>query len=313
MDSRINLKKILSLCVIFAICFLGYTRFWWTQHKEIFFQVLQRNITPLYPYLIEEEEKCRAQTPFLLLLIPSDPQEFHIRNVLRNTWANESLLNNVHIIRLFLLGRTTIDEEKVINESSQFHDIVMQDFIDSYYNLTVKTLMGMEWVARWCPGVRYVVKIDTDMFFNPWFLVKNILQPEGPPKKNFFTGFILYNALPHRDKGSKWYMSMKTYSKKFYPLYCSGTGYVFSGDLAEKIYWAAEGLQMFPFEDVFVGMCLQKLGVTIFESSNKFIGEKIPYDRCKFTKIVTVHRFTPEELLTIWPDFLEAMETCSKS
>ncbi|XP_044132864.1 beta-1,3-galactosyltransferase 2-like [Bufo gargarizans] len=273
-----------------------------------------RTITPLYPYLLEEDSKCTGGAPFMLLLIPSAPQDLHIRNVLRNTWANESLVNDVHIIRLFLLGRSNSNIEKVIQESDLFHDIIMQDFMDSYYNLTIKTLMGMEWVSRLCPNVKYVMKIDSDMFFNPWFLVEEILQPQNPAPKNFFTGLTVHNALPHRDKGSKWYMSIKAYSKKFYPLYCSGTGYIFSGDLAKKIYLAAAGLQIFPFEDVFVGMCLQKLGVKIFEPSEKwFIGEKVPYDRCKFTKLVTVHHFTPNELSKIWPDFLEAMETCNKN
>ncbi|XP_075715665.1 beta-1,3-galactosyltransferase 2-like [Rhinoderma darwinii] len=284
---------------------------WRTQDEQLYSRVHQRTIIPLYPYLIEEDSKCRSGAPFLLLLIPSAPQDFYTRKALRNTWANESLVNSVHIIRLFLLGRSKSHEEKVIQESDIFHDIIIQDFVDSYYNLTIKTMMGMEWVSRLCPNVKYVMKIDSDMFFNPWFLVEKILQPKSVPKKNFITGMIVQNALPHRDKGSKWFMSTKIYSKKFYPLYCSGTGYVFSGDLAKEIYLAALELQTFPFEDVFVGMCLQKLGVKIFEPTEKwFIGEKVNYDRCKFAKLVTVHHFTPKELLQIWPEFMVAVETC---
>lgn len=250
----------------------------------------------------------------MLLLIPSAPQEFHTRNVLRRTWANESLVIGVHIIRLFLLGRSNSSIEKVIEESNQFHDIIMQDFVDSYYNLTIKTLMGMEWVSRLCPNVKYVMKIDSDMFFNPWFLVEKILQPRNPPVTNFFTGMVAYQGLPHREKESKWYMSTKIYSKKFYPPFCSGTGYVFSGDLAKNIYRVATGLQIFPFEDIFVGMCLEKLRVKIFEPTGKwFIGERIPYDRCTFTKLATVHHFTPKELLEIWPDFLVALKTCNEN
>ncbi|KAG9488466.1 beta-1,3-galactosyltransferase 2-like [Eleutherodactylus coqui] len=314
MDCGARLNKILILSVIFIIFILGYTHDWRSQDEQIYSRVSQRTITPLYPYLLEEDGKCADGAPFLLLLIPSAPQEFHTRNILRNTWANESLVNGVRINRLFLLGKSESNEEKVMQESNRFHDILMQDFTDSYYNLTIKTLMGMEWVSRLCPNVKYIMKIDSDMFFNPWFLMEKILQPESPPKKNFLTGLIVHDALPHRDKGSKWYVSTKTYSKKFYPLYCSGTGYVFSGDMAKKIYLAAAGLPPFPFEDVFVGMCLQKLGVRIFEPSEKwFIGEKVPYDRCKFTKLITVHRFTPEELMTIWPDFLAALKTCNKN
>ncbi|KAM4035290.1 beta-1,3-galactosyltransferase 2-like [Anomaloglossus baeobatrachus] len=300
--------------VTLVILILIYTRDWRTEDENIYSRVPQRAITPLYPYFIEENEKCKEGAPFLVLLIPSAPQEFHTRNVLRNTWANESLVNGVHIIRLFLLGRSKSNDEKVIQESDQFHDIIMQDFLDSYYNLTIKTLMGIEWVSRLCPKVKYIMKIDSDMFFNPWLLVERILHPQRPPKKNFFTGMITLNGLPHREKDSKWYMSTKTYSKMFYPPFCTGTGYVFSGDMAKKIYLAATSMQMFPFEDVFVGMCLEKLGVKIFElSENWFRRDRVPYDRCKFTRLVTMHHFTPEELLKIWPDFSVAVKTCNKN
>ncbi|XP_069830275.1 beta-1,3-galactosyltransferase 2-like [Dendropsophus ebraccatus] len=289
-----------------VILFITYNQK--TQDKH--FSVPQKSTTPLYTYLIEEDRKCTGGAPFLLLLISSIPEESHTRHVLRGTWANESLVHGVRIMRLFLLGRSK-SNKKVIQESDQFHDIIMQNFTDSYYNLTAKTLMGMEWIGRFCPDVKYVMKIDTDMFFNPWFLVEKVLQPQRPPKTNFFTGLIVHNALPHRDKGSKWYISTKVYSGKYYPPYCSGTGYIFSGDLAKKIYLAAEGLHIFPFEDVFVGMCLQKLGVKIVELTQTwFIGESLPYDGCTYTKLITVHRFTPEKLSEVWPKFTAARETC---
>ncbi|XP_056425109.1 beta-1,3-galactosyltransferase 2-like isoform X2 [Hyla sarda] len=306
--NRGTYMKIFSLCFIITMLIIVYTYNKGT-HDELFL-VHQKPTTPRYPYRIEEDKKCKGDAPFLVLLIFSSPEEFHTRNVLRSTWANESLVSGVRIVRLFLLGMSNRSKE-VIEESEQFHDIIMQDFLDSYYNLTAKTLMGMEWVSRLCPNVKYVMKIDTDMFFNPWFLVEMVLQPQSPPKKNFFTGLIVHDALPHRDKESKWYISTEIYSQKYYPPYCSGTGYVFSGDMAKKIYLVAEVLQIFPFEDVFVGMCLQRLKVKISELREAwFIGERVPYARCKFTKLVTVHRFTPKELLEVWPDFLAAVETC---
>ncbi|KAM3924671.1 beta-1,3-galactosyltransferase 2-like [Leptodactylus fuscus] len=306
-------KQKFILFVIFVTFIFVYKHDWRTEDEKINARVPQRPITPLYPYLIEEDRKCKDGAPFLLMLIPSAPHEFHTRNVLRKTWANESLVNGVKIMRLFLLGRPNSSEENVIQESNRFHDIVMQNFTDSYLNLTIKTLMGMEWISRWCPNVKYVMKIDTDMFFNPWFLVETLLQPRSQPKRNFITGQIVQDGIPHRDKGSKWYMSLETYSKKFYPPYCSGTGYVFSGDLAKKIYLMAGTIATFPFEDVFVGMCLEKLGVRIFKpTENWFIGEKVPYDGCRFTKLITVHQFTPKELVEIWPDFMVTAETCNK-
>ncbi|XP_075433579.1 beta-1,3-galactosyltransferase 5-like isoform X2 [Ascaphus truei] len=273
---------------------------------------------PMYPYLIEEADKCAGRPPFLLLLIPSLPQEASVRDTLRKTWANESLVEGVIITRLFLLGmpnsNATTDEVtqgSVKRESSTHRDIIQQDFMDTYYNLTLKTLMGMQWASRRCPNASYVMKIDSDMFFNPLFLVHQILHPESAAKVGFFTGYVVVGSPPFREKDSKWYVPWEVYSKKRYPPYCSGTGYVFSGELTGRIYNQAHLLTIFPFEDVFVGLCLEKMGLQLSRpAGNWFVGERVEYNRCQFAKLVTVHHYKPDELLKIWPDFLKAGTSC---
>ncbi|XP_018095102.1 beta-1,3-galactosyltransferase 2 isoform X2 [Xenopus laevis] len=272
-----------------------------------------RIIGPLYPYLIEEPSKCGGDPPFLVLLIPSKPQDVLIRDVLRKTWANESLVLGISIKRIFLLGRSFVNntEVSVEQESSTFHDIIQQDFLDTYHNLTIKTLMGIEWVSRLCPRASYVMKVDADMFFNPWFLVRQILQPEKPLKLEFFIGLVA-RGIPFRNKDSKWYISYEMYSNNYYPYYCSGTGYVFSGELSPRIYKEAMRLAFIPFEDVFLGICLARMGVHIYKPASKwFVGEKAEYNRCHFTRLVTVHHYRPDELLKLWPDFLKALEDCT--
>ncbi|CAH2223672.1 beta-1,3-galactosyltransferase 2-like [Pelobates cultripes] len=265
-------------------------------------------------YLIEENTKCAGGPPFLMLLIPSSPQDALIRDVLRKTWANENLVDGISIKRLFLLGSSlnTSVQEEVKRESEVFHDIIQQDFLDSYNNLTLKTLMGIEWISRLCPNVSYVMKIDSDMFFNPWFLVQHILQPQKPAKVGFFSGLVVEKAIPYRNKDSKWYMPTSMYSKTHYPPYCSGTGYIFSGDLADKINTAKESIPLFPYEDVFMGICLEIIGVKISRPLGAwFVGERFRYNRCQFAKLVMVHHYGPDELLKLWPDFTEAVKTCT--
>lgn len=311
--------KVLFFIFLFFIILISYS-FYTTQ--KIKASATPKNIltkeVPLnhiYPYLIEEDQKCARGSPFLLLLIPSIPQENLNRDVLRKTWANESIVHGINITRLFLLGRASSPEiqEKVMLESSKFHDIIQQNFTDSYNNLTLKTLMGIEWVSRLCPNVSYVMKIDSDMFLNPWFLMDKVLQPSFPAKVNFYTGLVVVDALPQRDKSSKWYMPFSQYPKNVYPPYCSGTGYILSGDLAGRIYRKATDFNIFPYEDVFIGMCLESIGIQISKpAGNWFIGNKMKYDRCQFSSLVTVHHFTSEELLELWSDFASTLETCKK-
>ncbi|XP_041443174.1 beta-1,3-galactosyltransferase 2 isoform X2 [Xenopus laevis] len=308
-------SKILKLCLFLFLATMAFMGFHYhsINMNLVPSTVHPRTVESLYPYLIEEPSKCRGDPPFLLLLIPSMPQDVLIRDVLRKTWANESLVPGISIKRIFLLGRSFVNDTEVSveQESSTFHDIIQQDFLDTYRNLTIKTLMGIEWVSRLCPRASYVMKVDGDMFFNPWFLVRQILQPEKPLKLEFFTGLVVRGA-PFRNKDSKWYISYEMYSKNLYPYYCSGTGYVFSGDLSPRIYKEAKGMTIFPFEDVFLGICLERMGVHLSKSGGEwFIGERVEYNRCRFTKLVTVHHYSPDELLKLWPDFLKALGDCN--
>ncbi|XP_009081515.1 PREDICTED: beta-1,3-galactosyltransferase 2-like, partial [Acanthisitta chloris] len=71
--------------------------------------------------------------------------EIRHRNSIRKSWGNESVVPGVDVVRLFMLGIETKDanEDLLMRESEQYHDIIQQDFLDTYNNLTLKTMMGM--------------------------------------------------------------------------------------------------------------------------------------------------------------------------
>ena len=114
-------------------------------------------------YLINEKEKCKNEEPFLILLVISRNQEKEVRNVIRKTWGGVhrvqvNLSGNafeVNITRVFLLGRLSSQvQEEIEKESKEYQDIVQQDFLDTYKNLTLKTMMGLQWVVDFCPQAR---------------------------------------------------------------------------------------------------------------------------------------------------------------
>lgn len=221
--------------------------------------------------------------------------------------GNESLTPAVRVIRLFLLGKTQgelgILQQKMIEaESRRNHDIIQQDFLDTYKNLTIKTMMGMNWVAVHCPQASYIMKTDSDMFVNTEFLIQKLLRPELKPKSNYFTGNIMRDFSPNRNKNSKWYMSPELYSGKRYPTFCSGTGYVFSGDLAREIYMTSRTVHFLHLEDVFVGICLAKLGIVPSPPPSQFLFNhwRVAYSSCKYSRLITSHGFHPNEILKYW-------------
>ncbi|XP_029930249.1 beta-1,3-galactosyltransferase 2-like [Myripristis murdjan] len=262
-----------------------------------------------YPYIINEPDKCAEgkPAPFLVLLIATEARQVEARNAIRQTWGNESVAPGLGFIRLFLLGTNEgelghLQQRMLEAESRRHHDIIQQDFLDAYKNLTIKTLMGMNWVAIHCQQASYVMKTDSDMFVNTEYLIYKLLRPELKAKKNFFTGNNMRGFAPNRNKNSKWYMSPELYPSEKYPTFCSGTGYVFSGDLAWKIYRASLSIRRLHLEDVYVGICLAKLRIEPTPPPNEFLFNhwRVSYSSCKYSHLITSHGFHPSELLKYW-------------
>ncbi|XP_030631622.1 beta-1,3-galactosyltransferase 2-like [Chanos chanos] len=263
-----------------------------------------------YAYIINELYKCQQRDPFLVLLIAVEPQQVEARNAIRQTWGNETLVQGLGLARLFMLGlkegsqgvRNSRLQRSIEAESRQHRDIIQQEFMDTYHNLTLKTLMGMHWVATHCPNARYVMKTDSDMFVNTEYLIQKLLKPSVPPRQNYFTGYLMRGYAPNRNKGSKWYMSPELYPSERYPVFCSGTGYVFSGDMAQKIHQASLSIRRLHLEDVYVGICLAKLRIEPVPPPNEFLFHhwRVSYSSCKYSQLITSHQFHPNELVKYW-------------
>uniref|UniRef100_A0A7N8YDI9 Hexosyltransferase n=1 Tax=Mastacembelus armatus TaxID=205130 RepID=A0A7N8YDI9_9TELE len=178
----------------------------------------------------------------------------------------------------------SLDEEK-----RKHADIIQMNFQDTYQNLTIKTMMMMNWVATHCPNASYVMKVDSDIFVNVLYLIS---QLRSSPQQGFITGSVIRDGRPRRDSHSKWHIPEELYPEDSFPPYVSGAGYVFSADLAGRISWASRFVWMIPLEDVYVGLCLRVLGVQpVYSRSlpmlrNLFEIGKLEYNRCTFAKLI---------------------------
>ena len=78
--------------------------------------------------------------------------------------------------------------------------------------------------------------------------------------------------------------------------------YVFSGDLAEKIFKVSLGIRRLHLEDVYVGICLAKLRVDPVPPPNEFVFNhwRVSYSSCKYSHLITSHQFQPSELIKYW-------------
>lgn len=266
-----------------------------------------------YPYIINEPNKCQTISPFLVLIIATVSTDIEKRQAIRLTWGNESLKTGVSIVRLFMLGvDSTMDRNVILQESEKHHDIIQKDFQDTYKNLTIKTMMGIDWVSVYCPRAKYVMKTDNDMFVNTDYLL-DLLEPDLPAKQNYFTGFLFQNHQPHRNQNSKWHMPHSLYSNHVYPTFCSGTGYVFSVDVAPRILRASFNVKYIYLEDVFVGICLQKENIQVTPplDSSLFNNYRVPFSPCAYNRLITSHEIGPVELIEFWKLLQENKAACN--
>ena len=67
-----------------------------------------------------------------------------------------------------MLGYSAIEfyQDKIMNESLMQGYIVQGNFLDSYKNLTYKTVLGHKWVSSFCAQAEFVMKADDDIYLD---------------------------------------------------------------------------------------------------------------------------------------------------
>ncbi|XP_012592410.2 lactosylceramide 1,3-N-acetyl-beta-D-glucosaminyltransferase [Microcebus murinus] len=274
-----------------------------------------------YQYLINHEEKCHAQDVLLLLFVKTAPENYDRRSAIRKTWGNEKYVRsqlNANIKTLFALGtpnplKGEELQRKLVWEDQMYHDIIQQDFIDSFYNLTLKLLLQFSWANTFCPHAKFLMTADDDIFIHMPNLIEYLQSLEQIGVQDFWIGRVHRGAPPVRDKSNKYYVSYEMYQWPAYPDYTAGAAYVISGDVAAKVYEASQTLNSSLYiDDVFMGLCANKVGI-VPQHHVFFSGEgKTPYHPCIYEKMMTSHGHV-QDLQYLWDNATDPkVKTISK-
>lgn len=258
-----------------------------------------------YTYILDNENICSTdegkQPVQILVLISTTHRNTERRKALRDTWLSVARKNMGDVRYAFLLGTVSDATTQVAleTESATYRDIIQEDFVDSYNNLTLKTMMAFKWASKNCKNAKFFMKTDDDMFVNLNSL-KNTVRNYSIALQHSIGGFCNLTREPVRLNSSKWYASYAMYPHKKYPKYCSGTGYVTSLGVVGKVYKVSKNIPFFYLEDVFVSMCMKKLGLDMIHLPGFHADFQKPGCVYKTNKLVTSHRLTPKLLRKIW-------------
>ncbi|XP_044290402.1 lactosylceramide 1,3-N-acetyl-beta-D-glucosaminyltransferase [Varanus komodoensis] len=262
-----------------------------------------------YQYLINHREKCQRQDVLLLLFVKTSPENRHRRDAIRQTWGNEQYVRyylKANIKTLFVLGQPRDNAQRdqmqrmLHMEDKLYGDLIQQDFLDTFYNLTHKLLMQFSWVNTFCPHAKFVMSADDDIFIHMPNLVAYLQNLSEVGVQNLWIGRVHRGSPPVRDKKSKYYVPHEMYPWPAYPDYTAGAAYVISSDVAAKVYAASQTLNSSLYiDDVFMGLCANKMGI-VPQYHLFFSGEgKAPYHPCIYNKMMTSHGHV-EDLHYLW-------------
>lgn len=208
---------------------------------------------------------CNKDT-YMVVLVHSLHSYRDRRDAIRSTWGGAarngtwplhgSLAGPINVRVVFIFGQHTDArlEASLEQESQISGDIVQGDFIESYTNMTLKSLLGLKWVLEFCPSVRYLFKCDDDMFVNVAAIL-NLLR----------TSPMTWSVMGPLNRGSKvyrrgkWGLTKKQYPFYYYPPYESGSGYAISADLIHPLFETSDYVPWIFIDDVYITGILGKI------------------------------------------------------
>lgn len=169
--------------------------------------------------IVPREISEAKERHYVACFVMSAPQNSFARNAIRSTWGRL-------IKPIFLIGISSRDlMDSVTREAMLYDDIIVENFVDSYDNLTLKTAFAMKNFIAHFASSKFFMKIDDDMFLN----VNSLYGLLESVPRNSLVGRLNLNAKVIRDKSARWYVPSFLYDGDVFPPYFNGAAYIIPG------------------------------------------------------------------------------------
>lgn len=201
-----------------------------------------------------------TQLPTFIVIIHSNPYHEMLRNGIRESWGRADPRALVY----FALGAVnTLEKQKQIeDENKKFEDIIQGNFYDVYHNLSYKHTMVLKWFKDNANGVKFLVKMDDDVYANIPGIYKLIMANKD--EKEFLAGPYVAPERTHRI--GKYALTYDEWKEDWVPPYAIGNYLIYSLDTVEKIYEKSKTTRWFWLDDVFLlGFCRMQLNIPIID------------------------------------------------
>lgn len=319
-----------------------YTDFNYPYEGDVYaiVQQLKNNVTPNVPpinsynykFIKDCKEKCKnVEKIRLVYLVKTTPNSFRRREAIRKSWGFEKRFSDVEIKKVFLLGITAnLNIQHLIDiEHEKNNDIVQADFEDSYFNNTIKIMIGFKWAMKFCQKSKFYMFVDEDYYVStknvlrftrnptnypkylqePLYSMKNVLLRktkqledfELPEDVRLYSGFVFVSS-PHRHYFSKWYVTLEQYPYHMWPPYVTAGAIIISKASLIDMFYASFYTKHFKFDDIYVSLLALKTNIEPYHC-NEFYFHKKPYNPKDYMYTIASHGFDdPNELVQVWTE-----------
>ena len=151
---------------------------------------------------------------------------------------------------------------KLREEAQLYDDIVVFDFLDTYVNLTIKTIVSLNWIFNVYNTDLYL-KVDDDVLFNVTDVYQTVLKyldNHTESRGNYILGNCVNNLHAIRDLKHKWGVSREEYSSSKYPRFCIGQSYAITRPVIPLLLNQTHNTPLIHMEDISLGILAQKTG-----------------------------------------------------
>jgi hypothetical protein len=199
----------------------------------------------------------------------TSPKSHRVLNQTGTNIKSDTSHTAYRVVLVFLLGSDPDLQLYVDAEAAVHGDIVQEDFVDAYWNNTIKLVMGFNWALEFCTEAQFIMFVDDDFFVARRNVIDLLGGVDDQLLPNFITGYLLPGSTPYRDINSKWYISDDDYPFDRWPPYLGGGAFVLSMQMASKFQIAFPYVKAIHIDDTYLGIVAKKIGIK-FIHNGKF-------------------------------------------
>ena len=118
-------------------------------------------------------KQCNSIETGISIFIPIRANGFAKRELLRSTCVQYAKQKGVCVYFLIALDPSNEIQEKNLIEAKEHQDIIQSNFIDDYYNLTLKSISLLRWANIHCKQDQFVIKVYDEIIYKIDWFIKN--------------------------------------------------------------------------------------------------------------------------------------------